>query len=48
MATKNKTGLSGTIKKKKTTTKKESLAELLKKASELGGKLYQQGKLKPL
>lgn len=43
-----KTGLTAAAKAKKTITKKETFAEIAKKARELGGKLFKEGKIKPL
>ena len=49
MKTKEKTAaLNGAVKPKKTAVKKETFAEIAKKAVAAGGKAYKEGRLKPL
>lgn len=43
-----KPALNGAIIEKKLTPKQRELFELAEKASKLGGKLFREGKLKPL
>lgn len=49
MATKEKKpALNGAVIEKKLTPKQKEFIELARKARELGGKLFKEGKIKPL